>query len=496
MNLLPKLFAPANGDWLSDPIMLRSLPLLRYPFLLVGIAEIVRRCSPHVQAAVWEVCRHNRAILAFSLLAALICAAILGHRKWPRPVYLVDFACYRPEDTNKSTYELSEYFTRQVDRFNVPSMEFQRKIFFRSGLGNETYIPSFIFNDPPNANLSSARSEAMQVIFGSIDELLIKTGVKPADIGILVTNCSVFNPTPSHSAMIINRYKMNESIKAFHLSGMGCSGSVVGCQLIKDLLKTYPDQYALLVSYENITLNWYFGNNKSMLVTNCLFRVGCAAILLTNKRSERSRSKYELLHCVRTHKAADDKAFRCAHQTADEDGTLGVALSPDLMGVAADALRTNISTLGPLVLPFSEQFLFMFSLLCKKLLKLKVKQYQPDFKLVFDHFCLHPGGRAVIDEVQKNLFLTDEQMAAARATLHRFGNTSASCLWYVFAYMEAKQQIKKGDKVWMLGLGSGFKCNTAVWKALLDIPMPVFSPWLDCIHRYPAAAQEGVGKVR
>ena len=28
---------------------------------------------------------------------------------------------------------------------------------------------------------------------------------------------------------------------------------------------------------------------------------------------------------------------------------------------------------------------------------------------------------------------------------------------------------KKGDKVWMMGFGTGFKCNSAVFKALRDV---------------------------
>ena len=47
-----------------------------------------------------------------------------------------------------------------------------------------------------------------------------------------------------------------------------------------------------------------------MLIPNTLFRMGGAAMLLTNKWSERRRAKYELLHCVRVHLGADDTAYK------------------------------------------------------------------------------------------------------------------------------------------------------------------------------------------
>lgn len=210
-------------------------------------------------------------------------------------------------------------------------------------------------------------------------------------------------------------------------------------------------------------------------------------MLLTDKPSERSRSKYELLHCIRTHKGADDKAHTCAYYKEDEEGLVGVALSRNLMSVAADAIRTNIFTLGPLILPISEQLKFAISFLCSKVLKLKRQQYQPDLKLAVEHFCVHAGGRAVINEIQRNLYLNDYLIEPSRCTLHRWGNTSSSSVWYVLAYMECKGRIRRRDRVWMLGLGSGFKCNSAIWRAISDIPaMSPSNAWADCMHKYPA----------
>jgi predicted naringenin-chalcone synthase len=61
---------------------------------------------------------------------------------------------------------------------------------------------------------------------------------------------------------------------------------VIAVDLARQMLQLYPDSYALVVSTENLTYNWYPGTNKGMLMTNTLFRVGGAAVLLSNKRRE------------------------------------------------------------------------------------------------------------------------------------------------------------------------------------------------------------------
>lgn len=94
--------------------------------------------------------------------------------------------------------------------------------------------------------------------------------------------------------------------------------------------------------------------------------MGGAAILLSNKRSDASRAKYQLVHTVRTHKGANDNCFNCVYQREDNSGSVGVSLARELMAVAGDALKTNITTLGPLVLPLKEQFKFAKSLMQRK----------------------------------------------------------------------------------------------------------------------------------
>ncbi|KAL2530372.1 3-ketoacyl-CoA synthase 11 [Forsythia ovata] len=430
--------------------------------------------------------------LKFNLVSVVLCSALmvflgtLYFMTRPRKVYLVDFSCYKPKPEVMCSKEVFVERSKLAGTFTEENLAFQKKILERSGLGQKTYFPEALLRVPANPCMAEARKEAEMVMFGAIDDLLKKTGVKAKDIGILVVNCSLFNPTPSLSAMIVNHYKLRGNILSYNLGGMGCSAGLISIDLAKQLLQVHPNSYALVVSMENITLNWYWGNNRSMLVSNCIFRMGGAAILLSNKSSDRRRAKYQLIHTVRTHKGADDKSYGCVFQEEDDVKNIGVALSKDLMAVAGEALKTNITTLGPLVLPMSEQLLFFLTLVAKKVFKMKIKPYIPDFKLAFEHFCIHAGGRAVLDELEKNLELTEWHMEPSRMTLYRFGNTSSSSLWYELAYSEAKGRIKKGDKTWQIAFGSGFKCNSAVWKALRTLnPAKEKNPWMDEINDFP-----------
>lgn len=410
----------------------------------------------------------------------------------PRSVYLVDYTCYKAPITCRVPFSTFMEHSRLNLKDNPKSVEFQMRILERSGLGEETSLPPAIHYIPPNPNMEAARGEAELVIFSAIDSLFARTGLKPKDIDILIVNCSLFSPTPSLSAMVVNKYKLRSNIKSYNLSGMGCSAGLISIDLARDLLQVLPNSNAIVISTEIITPNYYQGNERAMLLPNCLFRMGAAALLLSNKRRERSRAKYKLVHVVRTHKGADDRAYKCVYEQEDPQGLVGINLSKDLMVIAGEALKSNITTIGPLVLPASEQLLFLFTLIGRKIFNPKWKPYIPDFKLAFEHFCIHAGGRAVIDELQKNLQLSAEHVEASRMTLHRFGNTSSSSLWYEMSYIESKGKMKKGDRIWQIAFGSGFKCNSAVWKCNRNIKTSTDGPWADCIDRYPVYIPEVV----
>lgn len=116
----------------------------------------------------------------------------------------------------------------------------------------------------------------------------------------------------------------------------------------------------------------------------------------------------------------------------------------------------------------------------------------------------------MIEAIEKQLALSEEHVWPSKYTLWRYGNTSSSSIWYnvpgqteyasvcgstcimtspaycsdpllhmsmncserqcvvcryVLAFIETQKGIRKGDRVWQLAFGSGFKVNSAVWHA-------------------------------
>ncbi|KAF5482315.1 hypothetical protein F2P56_002896 [Juglans regia] len=422
------------------------------------------------------------------LFLPIICifSYIFITNKRSRKVFLVDFACYKPPATQMCSKE------RFIDRFkiygnsNETSIEFMRKLLGRSGLGEKTYMPSYLMNDPPDVSLAEKRKEVESVMFGAVDLLLEKTGVNTQDIGIVIVTCTILNVVPSLADMIVNRYKLRENVLIYNLTSMGCSAGLRAIGFAQKLLQVHPNTYALLVSPENTMQMIYKGNERSKLFMNFPLRVGGAAVLLSNRPSDYDKAKYQLIHTVHTHTASLDRSYQSIYEEEDPVGIGGVTITKDLLAVAVEAVETNIHALGPLVLPISEITRYLANYFIRHFNLADVKPYVPNFKRAIDHVFPHVGTKPVLDEFERNLGFNEADVEASRMNLYRFGNTCSASVWYALSYGEAKGRIKKGDNLWQIAFGSGFKCSSAVWRALKTVDGDdKRNPWKDEIKDFP-----------
>ncbi|OVA09704.1 Chalcone/stilbene synthase [Macleaya cordata] len=81
----------------------------------------------------------------------------------------------------------------------------------------------------------------------------------------------------------------------------------------------------------------------------------------------------------------------------------------------------------------------------------------------------HPGGPAILDQVEKKLGLTEEKLKATRHVLSEYGNMSSACVLFILDEMR-KKSIEEGKSTtgegleWgvLFGFGSGLTVETVV----------------------------------
>jgi len=422
-------------------------------------------------------------VVACVAAVAVVCAAAAawGAVRGRKPaVYCVESSVFVPPESWRIDHQQQKNIARAQGCYNEESFSLMERTLDKSAIGDTAHMPPAYHpctdgQTKGEFTMSASREEAEAVVFPIVREVLEKSGLSPRDIDFLVVNCSLFVPTPSLCAMICNKFGFREDIRSYNLGGMGCSANVISVDLARQLLENQRGARALVVSTEIITPNMYRGNDKSMLVQNTLFRAGGVALVLSSRRRDASHAKYELLFSGRTHRS-DDASYGAVFQKEDSEGQRGVALSKEIVKVAGGALTAQFKTLGRRILPISEQakvgLNILLTLLVKKAQVLGLteakppKPYVPDFSRAVQHFCIHAGGRAIIDGVQKTLGLEDRYMQASRSTLYEFGNTSSSSVWYEMEWLERFGDMRRGEKALQITFGSGFKCNSAVWRVL------------------------------
>ncbi|ELP86276.1 3-ketoacyl-CoA synthase, putative [Entamoeba invadens IP1] len=406
-------------------------------------------------------------VLALST-AVVILGGVIYKYAVTHHVYLVDFTVAElPEEYEVPNSNIQGPLT---PAFKPESVEFVEKLAKRTGLGEHTYFPKvFHQKELIRPTMELSREEAMLVATNTCDKLFEQTKISPKDVDCVITNCSLFCPTPSMSAMIMNHYKMRDTCKNFSLGGMGCSAGLISIDLAKDFLASHSNSNVLVFSTENITHSLYYGNERSRLLPYTLFRLGGAAILLSNKSSMKRKALYELTNLVRVNRSSDDESYNVVFQSEDECGEKGIALGRQLVTCVSKALAKNLSILFPQVLTYKELLKYGIDYIKRMTnaeYRKNAKPYIPDVSETFQGYCIHAGGRGVIDGIQKNFGLSDEDCLASRASLYRFGNTSSASIWYELMFIERCKYLMRGDNVLQLAFGSGLKVNSAVWQKL------------------------------
>jgi predicted naringenin-chalcone synthase len=77
------------------------------------------------------------------------------------------------------------------------------------------------------------------------------------------------------------------------------------------------------------------------------------------------------------------------------------------------------------------------------------------------YWCIHPGGKKIVDLIQKKLALTDAHTSYSRKILEQFGNMSSPTILFVLKEI-MQEPLKIGDTVFGVAFGPGLTMETFI----------------------------------
>jgi len=286
-------------------------------------------------------------------------------------------------------------------------------------------------NETPDDLHARFLQGSMKIGKEAITRTLENGGFNVTDIDYLVVVSCTGYTCPGLTSRLIKEMNFRTNIQRADLLGMGCAGALPGLQRAYDFVKAYPDKKALLLTVEICSACYYIDESLETVVGNAICGDGAAAVVLQMTDS----SEIPKISSFETHlepSLLDSVGFE------QREGKLRIILSKDIRDIAgglAKVVITKLLTLNNLT------------------------------KEAVNHWILHSGGRKVIDNLKKELELSEEQVTHSKTVLRNWGNMSSPTVLFVLNETLSLANPRPGDLGVMLAMGPGLALESAliVW---------------------------------
>jgi polyketide synthase Type III len=253
-----------------------------------------------------------------------------------------------------------------------------------------------------------------------------------ADIDLLVVCTSTGYVCPDLGSRLIAHMGFRSDIQRAAMIGLGCAGALPALQRACDFVRAYLKRTALMLAVEICSACYFVDDTMDTVVGNAICAGGAAAVPVMAGPEKRGLKPtiLDTESCVDS-EHIDKVGFEHRH------GKLRIIL--------ANAVR---DLAGPLI----ERAL-------DALLK-RNRLRRTDIRF----WIAHPGGRKVIDSLQKHLGLTDEHVRFSRTVMRNFGNMSSPTVMFVPDEVMRTGDPQPGDWGVMVALGPGMAAEAALLR--------------------------------
>jgi predicted naringenin-chalcone synthase len=258
----------------------------------------------------------------------------------------------------------------------------------------------------------------------TLDKLRLTEAERRGITHVLVTSCTGLY-APGLDFDILDHLDLDPSVERTMIGFMGCYAAINGLKQARHIVRSEPDARVLLVNLELCTLHLQETQELEQVLSFLVFGDGCAASLISAEPTGFAMDSFRAVLLPETRGLI---TWRIG------DAGFDMFLSGQVPG----AIGTGLASAGGEALG----------------------AHKPEDIALWG---VHPGGKSVLDAVERGLGLGPQALAASRQTLECFGNMSSATVMFVLHRL--MQTAKPGDLGCAMSFGPGLTAETMLFHA-------------------------------
>jgi len=285
-----------------------------------------------------------------------------------------------------------------------------------------TFVPGQHGEAFPNidSRMELYEKEALPLAISAIEKV-INGFISISEITHLITVSCTGMSAPGLDLQIMESLQMAPDIVRTSVNFMGCYAAIHGLKMAKLICDTTPGANVIIVAVELCTIHFQKDFTPDNAASSLLFADGAAAVLVSNKKTTNSLSLKKFYAYV-DFKGKQDMSWSISNTgfLMTLSGYVPQLIQADIASLVQNALAANDITIDDIT-----------------------------------HWCIHPGGKKILEVVQKQMQLCDCSMMYAKKVLSEYGNMSSPTVLFVLKEIMTALEDESVKPVNIFGVAFG-----------------------------------------
>ena len=251
--------------------------------------------------------------------------------------------------------------------------------------------------------------------------------ILPREITHLITVSCTGMSAPGLDLQVAEAMNLSPNIFRTSVNFMGCYAAIHAMKLAKMICdSTTTNANVVMVCTELCTLHFQKEFTQDNAASSMLFADGCAAVLLSNNLQRENSLQLQNFYSQIAYQGKKDMAWELSSKgfLMTLSGYIPQLIEHDIDALVDGALQQNNLTKNDIT-----------------------------------HWCIHPGGRKIVDVIEKQLQLDKTALQPSRKVLSNYGNMSSPTILFVLKEM-MDNNIQSGSNIFGVAFGPGLTMET------------------------------------